>query len=85
MARAALEWDMKDLAKAAAISTNTVARFENGRNEPNQVTLKAMRQAFEAAGLVFIDADETAGEGVRFKKTRKRIRRNHAEGLSAGA
>jgi transcriptional regulator with XRE-family HTH domain len=65
MARAALEWDMKDLAEAAAISTNTVARFENGRNTPNPVTLKAMRQAFEAAGLMFIDTDETAAEGVR--------------------
>ena len=55
MARAALEWDMKDLAKAADISTNTVARFENGRNEPNPVTLKAMRRAFEAAGVRFND------------------------------
>lgn len=68
MARAALEMDMKDLAKAASISTNTVARFENGRNEPNPVTLKAIKAALEAAGLIFIDADETAGAGVREKK-----------------
>ncbi len=67
MARAALEWDMKHLAKAAVISTNTVARFERGRNEPNPVTLKAIRLAFEAAGMLFIDADETAAEGVRLK------------------
>jgi len=67
MARAALDWDMKDLAKAADISTNTVARFERGRNEPNPVTLKAMCRALEEAGLLFIAADETAGEGVRLK------------------
>ena len=59
MARAALEWDMKDLAKAASISTNTVARFEGGRNEPNPVTLKAIKQAFEEAGVRF-----TQGGGV---------------------
>jgi transcriptional regulator with XRE-family HTH domain len=64
MARAALEWGMRDLAKAADISPNTVMRFETGRNEPNTLTLNA---AFEAAGLIFIDADETMGEGVRLK------------------
>jgi len=59
---------MKDLAGVAAISTNTVSRFETGRNVPNPVTLKAIKAALEAAGLAFIDADETAGEGVRFKR-----------------
>jgi transcriptional regulator with XRE-family HTH domain len=68
MARAALGWGIRDLAKAADIAANTVFRFENGRNEPNTLTLKAMRQAFEAAGLIFIDADETAGVGVREKR-----------------
>jgi transcriptional regulator with XRE-family HTH domain len=53
MARAALEWGMRDLAKAADIAPNTVMRFETGRNAPNPVTLKAMRQAFEAAGIRF--------------------------------
>ena len=33
----------------------------------NPVTLKAIRLAFEAAGMLFIDADETAGEGVGLK------------------
>lgn len=46
---------MKHLAKAAVISTNTVARFERGRNEPNPVTLKAIKQAFEAAGVRFTE------------------------------
>jgi transcriptional regulator with XRE-family HTH domain len=53
MARAALGWGVRDLAKAADIAANTVFRFENGRNEPNTLTLKAMRQAFEAAGVRF--------------------------------
>jgi hypothetical protein len=31
---------------------------KNGMNEPNTLTLKAIKSAFEAAGLLFIDADE---------------------------
>jgi transcriptional regulator with XRE-family HTH domain len=69
MARVALNWGVRDLAKAADIAANTVSRFENGRNEPNTLTLKAMKAAFEAAGVLFIDADETAGAGVRLKQS----------------
>jgi hypothetical protein len=47
---------------------NTIDRFENGRAVPIPANLKALWQAFEAAGVPFIDADETAGEGVRHKK-----------------
>jgi DNA-binding XRE family transcriptional regulator len=68
MARAALGWGVRDLAKAADIAANTVFRFENGRNEPNTLTPKAIKQAFEAAGLLFIDADDNGGVGVREKK-----------------
>jgi ribosome-binding protein aMBF1 (putative translation factor) len=55
MARAALEWGVRDLAKAAEIAPNTVMRFETGRNEPNPVTLRAMKRAFEAAGVRFTE------------------------------
>jgi transcriptional regulator with XRE-family HTH domain len=55
MARAALEWGVRDLADAAGIAANTVVRFETGRNTPNQATLKVIRQAFEAAGITFVD------------------------------
>lgn len=67
MARAALNWSTRDLAEAACVSSNTVSRFESGK-PAIPATLRAMRQAFEAAGLVFIDADETAGAGVREKR-----------------
>jgi len=68
MARAALGWTVKDLAKRAHISHGTVVRFENERHEPNDTTRLMIKQAFEAAGLLFIDADETAGAGVREKR-----------------
>jgi transcriptional regulator with XRE-family HTH domain len=55
MARAALDWGVRDLARAAGVSANTVVRFENGRVIPNPATLKVLRQAFEAAGILFQD------------------------------
>ena len=53
MARAALGWGVREMAKEADISANTIFRFENGRNEPNAATQKVIRQAFEAAGVRF--------------------------------
>jgi DNA-binding XRE family transcriptional regulator len=55
MARAALGWNTKDLGKRAHVSGNTVVRFENERNEPNPATMLAIRNAFEAAGIKFLE------------------------------
>jgi len=52
MARAALNWSTQDLAKAAGVSSNTVSRFESGK-PAIPATLKAIKQAFEAAGVQF--------------------------------
>jgi DNA-binding XRE family transcriptional regulator len=55
MARAALNWSVRDLAKRAHISANTVVRFENEQHEPNATTVLGIKQAFEAAGVRFQD------------------------------
>lgn len=55
MARAALGWGMKELAEASGVSANTIDRFENGRAAPIPANLKALRQAFEAAGVRFTE------------------------------
>jgi DNA-binding XRE family transcriptional regulator len=68
MARAALRWNVKELGRQAHIDSNTVVRFENGKHKSNETTMRAIKAAFEAAGLIFIDADETAGAGVREKR-----------------
>jgi transcriptional regulator with XRE-family HTH domain len=68
MGRGALRWTVKELGRKAGIDSNTVVRFENGRHKSNEATMRVIRQAFEAAGLLFIDADETAGAGVREKR-----------------
>ena len=66
--RAAVRWNVKELAEKARINSNTVVCFENEKHDANEITVLAIKAAFDAAGLVFIDADETAGEGVRLNK-----------------
>jgi transcriptional regulator with XRE-family HTH domain len=55
MARAALGWNMKELAERSGVSANTIDRFENGRAAPIPANLKALRQAFEDAGVRFTE------------------------------
>jgi predicted transcriptional regulator len=66
MARAALGWGIRDLARRARISQTTVTRFENGLAKPNASTLAVMQRALEEAGIVFID--NGVGEGVHIRR-----------------
>ena len=61
MARAAIPWGMKDLAEASGVSANIIADFEYGRNMPIPATLVALRQAFEANGVVGFTKDGGCG------------------------
>ena len=67
MARAALGWGVRELAKRAGIAANTVNRFENGSGAMVD-TLERMQAALESAGVVFIPADQTGGPGVRLRE-----------------
>lgn len=71
MAKAGLRWSNRDLARAALISANTVSRFETGKNT-NASTIHLMRTALEAAGIVFIDGDDTIGPGVQLRDPQKK-------------
>ena len=53
MARGALGWSIRDLAREANVGTATVTRFENSQAEPIPATLAAIQRAFEAAGVEF--------------------------------
>ncbi len=55
MARAALGWSTKDLAREAKVGEMTVTRFENERAKPIPATLRSITQAFEAAGVRFTE------------------------------
>jgi hypothetical protein len=72
MARAALGWGVRDLAGAAQVSADTVARFERGE-ALRQSTVRAIRTALERAGCEFICEDDVSGPGMRIRKKRARI------------
>jgi transcriptional regulator with XRE-family HTH domain len=60
MARTALAWSLQDLADASGVSRRTVARFEAGESVlPARV--QALRHAFEAKGVLFIDSGQLTG------------------------
>ncbi len=66
MARIALGWGTRDLAEAASVSPDTIARLERGEQLKSS-TLAAVRTAFEAAGIEFIP-ENGGGPGVRAPK-----------------
>jgi transcriptional regulator with XRE-family HTH domain len=70
MARAALGLGVRELAAAAKVSADTVARFERGE-ELKERTVEALQQTLEKAGVEFID-ENGGGAGVRLRKPSKR-------------
>lgn len=66
MARVAVGWGVRELAEAARVSPDTVARLERGE-ELRDRTVDAIRNALESAGIEFIP-ENGGGAGVRLKK-----------------
>jgi predicted transcriptional regulator len=66
-ARSLLGWRQDDLARHAKIGIATIQRIEitDGPVTGNVSTLVKIQQAFERAGIRFIDADAAGGIGVR--------------------
>jgi hypothetical protein len=62
LARAALHFGVRDLARESGISTVSIVRFEGGKAPLKPVTVAAIRGVFEAAGIVFIS--DRRGEGI---------------------
>jgi len=71
MARAALNWSVRDLAAAARIHRNTVTNIETGRYAGDAATLAAIVSALKRAGVEFID-ENGGGVGVRLRKGQHR-------------
>jgi transcriptional regulator with XRE-family HTH domain len=69
-ARALLGWRQEDLAQKAAVGLATIQRIEKGHGpiSGNISTLLQIQEAFEHAGLVFLDRDAQGGIGVRLAK-----------------
>ena len=66
MARTAVGFGVRDLAAAAKVSPDTIARLERGE-ELKDTTHAAVRVALETAGVEFI-AENGGGAGVRLRK-----------------
>jgi len=66
-ARALLDWSQLDLANASDVALRTIVDFERSARSPQASTRFAIRSAFEAAGIEFIDPNG-GGAGVRFKE-----------------
>jgi transcriptional regulator with XRE-family HTH domain len=70
-ARALLGWSGAQLAQAAGVSLQTIRRMESdlGPGRSSAANVDAVRRALEAAGVQFLEGDETGmfGPGVRLK------------------
>jgi transcriptional regulator with XRE-family HTH domain len=68
-ARQLLGWTQGDLAKAAGLSIVSIKDFERDAIDPRASTLLKIEQAFDRAGVVFLDAGDVrpGGPGVRLK------------------
>lgn len=66
MARVALSMGVRDLAEAAKVSPDTIARLERGELLKER-TVDAIRACLETAGVEFI-AENGGGAGVRLRK-----------------
>ncbi len=66
MGRAAVGWSVRELARNAEVTPNTISRIENG-GDALASTMERLQTALENAGIFFIDQNENAGPGVRLK------------------
>ncbi len=70
MARAALNWTVRDLAAATGLHRNTITNIEVGRYAGDPATLNLIKAIFIRAGVQFID-ENGGGAGVRLRKPTK--------------
>ena len=71
MARAALNWTVRELADAAELHRNTVTNIETGRYAGDAATLNAIETVLKKAGVEFID-ENGGGPGVRLRKRQQK-------------
>jgi DNA-binding XRE family transcriptional regulator len=67
MARAALNWTVRDLAEATGLHRNTITNIEVGRYAGDAITLATIEAVLRRAGVEFID-ENGGGPGVRLRK-----------------
>jgi len=69
-ARGLLDWSQQKLADRAGLGIVTIRQIEADITEPRRATLAVLQQAFERAGIEFID-ENGGGPGVRIRKRKR--------------
>jgi transcriptional regulator with XRE-family HTH domain len=67
MARAALNWTVRDLAEAAQLHRNTISNIETEKYAGDRETLEVIVSVLRRAGVEFIE-ENGGGPGVRLRK-----------------
>ena len=70
MARAALNWTVRDLADATTLHRNTITNIETGKYVGDEASLATIETVLRRAGVEFID-ENGGGPGVRLRKRQK--------------
>ena len=70
-ARALLDWGQAELADKAGVGIVTVRQIEAGGHDARRATLQVIKNAFEIAGVQFID-ENGGGPGLRLKKRQQK-------------
>lgn len=65
MARAALGWSVEELAERSGLSASDIERSETG-TEADPGVMATLRNVLTAEGVMFLDATDTLGPGVRY-------------------
>ena len=68
-ARGLLNWTQRELAERSGASVATIKNVEAAVRDARGSTLRAIQEAFESAGVVFMEPGDmrTGGKGVRLK------------------
>ena len=74
MARAALNWTVRDLADATQLHRNTITNIETGKYAGDVATLAIIGSVLKRAGVVFID-ENGGGPGVRLRERQQKQKR----------
>lgn len=61
MARAALRWPIERAAEEAGVSSRTILRFEKDQRDIKPELIQAIRRAYEAAGVRFLEEGDCVG------------------------
>ena len=65
-ARAILDWSVDEVVKASGLTLTTIGKIERGTLQPSKKTMATLKEAFSAAGVIFIETNDE-GPGVRLR------------------